>query len=169
MRERTARRLLYVAGISALAAILACHPKTGVPAVDGCQNCTAENNLRKVGLVTPGPDFVLTVGDSNVPFAVPVYDQNGNPITLPSGTVVEFRYRIQTDLADGVENAGKVTGAAPGLATYVFQSADTTTPGFFNGQFVIELPIEDGGIDGSQQTFSYPQTRMLKIQVRAQP
>jgi len=123
----------------------------------------------KVGLVTPGPDFELTVGDNNVPFAIPVYDQVGNPITLPAGTVVEFRYRIQTDLDAGVESAGKVTGPAPGLATYVFKSADTTTPGFYNGQFVITLPIADGGVDGSQQTLTYPQNRMLKIQVRAQP
>lgn len=123
----------------------------------------------KVGLVTPGPDFVLTVGDNNVPFAVPVYDQSGNPISLPLGTVVEFRYRLQTDLDDGVESAGRVTGAAPGLATYVFKSADTTTAGFYNGSFVVTLPIADGGVDGSQQTFAYPQTRYLKIQVRAQP
>lgn len=121
------------------------------------------------GAVLPAPDFELGQGDSNVPFAVPVFDQQGNPVTLPAGTLVQFQYRIQTDQDAGVESAGKVTGSAPGLATYVFKASDTVTPGFYNARFIITLPIADGGVDGSQQTFSYPQNRLLRVRVRAAP
>lgn len=126
-------------------------------------------SARKVGaVVSPGPDFQIGQGDRNVPFAIPVFDQNGQPINL-AGATVFFRYRTQTHEDAGVAASGKVTGAAPGMATYVFTSNDTATAGTYNASFFIVLPIADGGVDGSQEALTYPQTRFLRIKVNAGP
>ena len=153
-------RLLVLAALS----VLACSRGPAPRSID------AGTDARRVGVVVPGPDFTLGQGDRNVPFAVPVFDENGQPISLV-GATISFRYRIQTQVDGGAQGAGagKVTGPAPGLATYVFTANDTATPGTFNAEFTITLALPDGGVDGSQQTFSFPQSRYLRVVVRPGP
>lgn len=143
--------------------VLAC--SRGTAPVDASADAAS---ARKVGVVLPGSDFQIGQGDRNVPFAIPVFDQNGQAVNL-TGATVFFHYRTQTHNDAGVAASGRVTGAAPGMATYVFTANDTATPGTYNAEFTITLAIPDGGADGSAQTFSYPQGRYLRVVVRPGP
>lgn len=85
-------------------------------------------------------DFTIGQGDTGVPWAVTVYDANGNPIDLTGATSVILHYRIEDWSSAAVEVAGTVVGVAPMThAQRIFQGSDTATPGVYDAEWLITL------------------------------
>lgn len=125
--------------------------------------------VRKLGTESTAWDMTLGVGDTNVRFSRPVFDASGSPVDL-TGATIQFRYRLINQSSPSVTNAGTVTGSAPPWeATYTFTGADTAVAGDYHGQFLITLPRPDGGVDGSQETFTWPSSRLLGFSIQALP
>lgn len=116
--------------------------------------------------ILPGLDFSLGQGDSGVPWTVPLFDADGNPIDPTGGSVV-LHYRIFDDSAPAVEVVGAVVvvvAGEPAQVRYVFQSSDTGTPALYNAVWIVTL--------ASGEVVSYPSIAgrsHMKFEINAKP
>lgn len=88
-------------------------------------------------------DFVLKQGDTSPSLAITLMDAAGNPVDL-TGASVRFHMKPIDSPTVKIDATATVTDAANGKVRYDWQTGDSDTLGFFQGEF--EVTFSDGTV-----------------------
>ena len=91
----------------------------------------------------PAPDFLIRQGDTNVPLASTLEDENGNAVSIQAATVRFHMSPINgsgTPLLDAAATNGQTgdgSDGSKGHVTYTWQSGDTSVSGWYLAEWQV--------------------------------
>ncbi len=108
-------------------------------------------------------DFYITQGDTGPALIATLTDEDGTVVDLTGVVGTDIRFHMidpssSTTKVDTNTNTSVVTPATDGKVQYLWQAADTDTPGLFDGEIEVTFP---GG-----QIITFPNYRYFTILIR---